>query len=312
MKRRHACLLAAVGCAAALMIVVLKKNNDRPREGETPKQQPKKTSFSISAAHVIALNTSADHALALRSSIGYFLGLRNVVLHAANRGTAPIAMPLYTRMLLMQGRHSHAELGSRAALGCLLSHMAIWKAMEPNETAAVFEEDAWLDETSAGRLETLHQELTGRPWELLMLEAGHITSTGKWLHHGALLAACNHSATICEWQGSRGYLLTYAGARILLRHAEPFLVQTDALFWLVAAFEPSFRMYWTRKSVAHQSMFSASRTWDQCLKCYIPTFPPLVLGVLLLAAIGTAVVPGGCIYAAVVMRRRHGNRRYSR
>jgi GR25 family glycosyltransferase involved in LPS biosynthesis len=310
MKRREwlcsALLLLTAGVVAAISVACLLL--DAHRQSAAPHR---KTSFDVSAAHVIALNTSDAHVATLEASLRHFLGLETVVLHTADRGVSA-AVPLYTRMLLLQGRHSHAEIGSLAALGCLLSHMAIWRAVADNETVAVFEEDAWLDESSAERLEVLHAEISGRPWDLLLLETGHITSTGAWLHLGTLLTACNHSATVCEWQGSRGYLLTHKGAQTLLRHAEPFIVQTDALFWLVAAFEDGFGMYWTRQSVAHQSMFaSASRTWDRCLKCYIPTFPPLVLGMLLLAAIGTAVVPGCCIYyyatAFVLPRRQDGN-----
>ena len=70
--------------------------------------------------------------------------------------------------------------------------------------------------------------------------------------------------------GSRGYLITGRGARILLANARPFEVQVDALMGLVATYDPAFRMYWTRADVAHPTLLRASRLWDGCLKCYVP------------------------------------------
>ena len=49
-------------------------------------------------------------------------------------------LPISVRMALLQGRHSHSEIGSAAALGCLLSHIAIWRTVRDGETIAVFEE----------------------------------------------------------------------------------------------------------------------------------------------------------------------------
>jgi hypothetical protein len=52
----------------------------------------------------------------------------------------------------------------------------------------------------------VHAELAGRPWDLLLLETGHITSMGAWLHPGTLLTACNYSesTTVCEGPRARG------------------------------------------------------------------------------------------------------------
>ena len=58
---------------------------------------------------------------------------------------------------------------------------------------------------------------------------------------------------------------------MLLKHADPIQVQIDALIGLEAAFEPEFKMFWTRDNIVHQQLFYASKIWDGCVKCYLPT-----------------------------------------
>ena len=77
----------------------------------------------------------------------------------------------------------------------------------------------------------------------------------------------------CSWFGTRGYLLTYRGAQLLLANALPISVQVDALIGLVAGFNPGFRMYWTRENVVHLQMARMSTIWEGCLKCYLPASP---------------------------------------
>jgi hypothetical protein len=266
-------------------------------------------SFNISSVHIVALQPVAPHVLRLAKEARLWListgrrGGEAVTVHRATPAAEAVAaagvgLPIYTRMALRQGRHSHSEVGSTAALGCLLSHVAIWRSIREGETVAVFEEDARLDEASGVRTVALASDLRGRPWELVVLETGHITSSGEWRRAGAHLATCAPPPVICEWQGSRGYLLRHSGAQVLLAAAATPHVQVDALFWMLAALEPArFRMYWTTESVAHPaSAWRGSSVWDRCIKCYVPLSPTLIMVWVALACVGGAVAPVLCVF----------------
>jgi hypothetical protein len=165
------------------------------------------------------------------------------------------------------------------------------------------------------RIRMLSEDLRTEPWDLLMLESGQATATGKWRHVGQAAATCafrwqksqamlrsssysyyyyhyltTNETDMCTWQGSRGYLLSYKGAQTLLAFSRPIMVQVDALMGLVATFEPAFGMFWPRVDVVHKSMLRMSTIWDGCLKCYVPSSPLLCLAVLLLLALGVACV----------------------
>ena len=71
------------------------------------------------------------------------------------------------------------QLATAPMLGCLLSHMEIWASVGPNETVAVFEEDAYIDQVSVHRLALLLADLRGVPWNILMLESGSMLATGR-------------------------------------------------------------------------------------------------------------------------------------
>ena len=99
------------------------------------------------------------------------------------------------------------------------------------------------------------------------------------------------NGTACTWQGSRGYLLGYEGAQMLLKHATPIAVQVDGLMGLVATFEPRFQMYWPRVNIVHKDFTRMSTIWDGCLKCYLPTTTPLFLytaGLVVVVGLGSA------------------------
>lgn len=185
------------------------------------------------------------------------------------------------------------QLSTPAMLGCLLSHVKVWQAVQPNETVAVFEEDAYIDLISAQRMHFLSRDMKAiRAWDVLLLESGHgLIASGEWEYIGDYAATClvpeNHSLakTTCTWFGTRGYLITHKGAQHLLQHVYPISVQVDALMGLVAAFSPGFKMYWTRNNIAHLRIFHISAVWDACFKCYLPTGPLLYVLVFVLGSV---------------------------
>ena len=235
--------------------------------------------FNLSTAFVISLDESK-----LAPAITAFMGIRDVVMIRAINATEAVRtaeLPLYTRMNMHAGRHDHMQISNGAMLGCLLSHVHVWGLVEDGQTVAVLEQDALLDERSRARLRDVSESMGGVPWDIIMLEAGHVTNTGRWLRVGDHVGTCDSSSK-CTWCGTRGYLLTYAGARRLLRYATPISVQVDALIGLVAAFDPDFKMFWTTADVVHQDRLHMSTVFDGCIKCYAPTS---AYAYLLLAAV---------------------------
>jgi GR25 family glycosyltransferase involved in LPS biosynthesis len=226
--------------------------------------------INITSAHIISMSPPAarlgSETRAWLDAIGS--NRSRVIVHKAQTGAAATTkVPIGTRIAILQGRHSHAAIGSEAALGCLLSHTAVWRSMREGDTVVVFEEDARLDELSAARMLAAEQDLAlDADWDLIILETGHLTTAGKWRNIGkGNVATC---AGNCDWQGSRGYILRYRGAKELLLEDSPH-VQVDALFWMLAA-TGRLRMFWVTSNVAHPTHSASSTVWDGCLKCYIP------------------------------------------
>ena len=183
-------------------------------------------------------------------------------------------VPLYTLHTMEHGRHDHMQIGNREMLGCLLSHVSVWRQFlnSTDETVLVFEEDAIIDKNSAGVLGSIWQDLRGRPgWSVVMLERGHTASKVGWAaqNNSKFLLGCSGT---CHWFGTRGYLLSREGATTLLQHAAPYVVQVDALISLVATWDPQFTMLATKTDVAYPSEGKKSTVWDGCLKCWVPVF----------------------------------------
>ena len=231
--------------------------------------------FNITKSFVIALDpllgSKVAHAAAL------YFGLTHMVVFKAINATEAMAaaeLPLYTQRLIQLGRNEHMQLGNGAMLGCLMSHLAVWEQMHEGDIFAVFEEDAQFDETSAVRLRTLANDMHSQEWHMVVLEAGQsLISTGTHNKVGAIAETCAPKSNApCTWYGTRGYILKHTGAKILKKHAKPFIVQVDALIGLVAAtFPADFRLFWTRADIAYPSNWRRSAVFDWCISCIFPT-----------------------------------------
>ena len=235
-------------------------------------QNPKTQRFSagrwnISHAFLISLTPQTD----LAQTIASTLGLQSITTFQAINSTnvALDALPLYTRHIINHGRSDHMQLPNREALGCLLSHAALWrKIIELEAPAFIFEEDILADEYTNQELEILFQEMQFSPHEILMLDPGHLNTEGTWNYVGKTAANCSRR---CVWFGTRAYLLTPKGASVLIRYLDPISVQVDAYITLMATFHPrDFRMYWTRHQIFPLNFFRSSTIFDGCIKCYMP------------------------------------------
>jgi len=230
-------------------------------------------------AYIIALDPLAPHVRTLvQDAATHLLGGREPRVWRAINGSEALTqarLPLYTRLTLASGRHDHMQLGSAPMLGCLLSHVAIWRATTESgaTTALVLEEDAILDAVSALRLTQLLMDARNESWDVLLLETGHLTVSGATRAVGEIgrTWADPSDALHNRWMGTRGYLLTQRGATVLLTHADELGVQVDALLGMAVVFD-GLRMVWSSVNIAHPTRWRASavQTWDPCLKCFAP------------------------------------------
>jgi GR25 family glycosyltransferase involved in LPS biosynthesis len=133
-----------------------------------------------SQAYIIALEP--HKALVNAQHAAHFLRIPNVTVFPAINATEALltsGLSLYTKYLLFyQSRHDHMQLSTAPMLGCLLSHMHLWGTIQPNQTIAIFEEDALFDENSAQRFFALQEDLQRYYWDILMLESGSLIANG--------------------------------------------------------------------------------------------------------------------------------------
>ena len=277
--------------ALLLAVAVLYWAPDEPLAAALP------ASFNITRVGIIALDP--DTVVDLVASARRVLRTDDVsVLRAINGSTAQELtagqLPLYLRNVMHWGRSDHMEIYSWPSLACLLSHMALWESMRPNETLAVLEEDAVLTDVSEQRLAQVMEDLEGVHWDVVVLESNFMQVRGVWRRVGKLAATCGSSD--CSWQGTRGYIVTARGARRLYEHARPFHVQVDALMGLVATYDPGFRMYWSTKNIALQRVGYQSTLWKACIKCHVPAGGFSFVALFWVITLAVATMLAVCVY----------------
>ena len=243
--------------------------------------------MNITRAVIIALNT-LDVTL-LQKNIRLHITQRVDIFQAINGSQAMAlsqeTLPLYTRYLIDHGRQNHMQIGNGAMLGCLLSHIEIWKTITPGETVGVFEEDAQIDAVSASRLWWFQQDMHGLSWDILKLDSGQLIDSGKSKYVGTGMAAtCANGESCLRW-GTRGYLLRYNGAQLLLNFASHPVIQVDALISLLATYKShQFKLYWATADIAQASNWRMSKVWDRCIwQCFMQEWLLSLLGVSSLA-----------------------------
>lgn len=227
--------------------------------------------MNITRAVIIALDVL--NAGKLKTQVTRYFTPHVGVMKAVNASEAQArtldTLPLYTRHLINNGRHNHVQIGNFAMLGCLLSHVDVWKQVVPGETVAVFEEDAFIDGVSAIRFEMLRNDMRGVTWDLVLLDKGHLIDTGKNEYVGSGMVARCAEGGACMRFGTRGYIVRHEAAQKLINVAEPPIVQVDALISL-AAIHKGFKLFWSTENIAQATFWRFSTVWDGCVwECFV-------------------------------------------
>ena len=157
-------------------------------------------------------------------------------------------LPLYNRYVMQTGRTDDLQIGNLNMLGCLESHREVWTRI--TQTSYVFEHDARSNVDALSIVQTLLQDTAQSAWSVIVLQKPFSLSMNSMVlpefsqfsNVGELAQTCRD----CISSGTRGYIVTEAGAQILLENYNPPVVQVDAYMSLLNAYHANFTLMWTR------------------------------------------------------------------
>ncbi len=156
-------------------------------------------------------------------------------------------MPMYTRYVMQTGRTDDLQIGNLNMLGCIETHREVWARI--SNTSYVFEHDAKPNENSKRVVETMLRDTTVSAWSVLLLQKPNAFSTNSLVapkNQFEFIGEIGQSCRNCIAYGSRGYIVTKEGAKILLDNYNPPVVQVDSYMSLLNMYHENFTLVWTR------------------------------------------------------------------
>ena len=204
-------------------------------------------------AFVITMDNASGWQAALELQRGFEIENMQVLLgHVGNAS----GLPLYTRYVMDTGRTDDLQIGNVNMVGCLESHREVWARV--SRTSYVFEHDAKPSADGMRMVRKLLRDSTGSAWSVMKLSAKLVT--GEHYRVGELSESCRG----CISFGTRGYIVTKAGAQILMDNYNPAVVQVDAYMSLLNAYHANFTLVWSAVQVVDwiPQMSSIQMVWD--------------------------------------------------
>ena len=203
-------------------------NPDMPREG-----------------FLISMHNESDFKVARELQLAFEIEKMHVVLGQVGLESR---LPLYNRHVMQTGRTDDLQIGNLNMLGCLESHREVWTRI--TQTSYVFEHDAISNVDARSIVETLLHDNARSAWSVILLQKPVGFSVNRMIlpenpqfsNVGELTQTCRD----CIAYGTRGYIVTKAGAQILLENYNPPVVQVDAYMSLLNAYHANFTLMWTR------------------------------------------------------------------
>ena len=156
-------------------------------------------------------------------------------------------MPMYTRYVMQTGRTDDLQIGNLNMLGCIETHKEVWSRI--SNTSYVFEHDAKPNENSKRVVETMLRDTTLSAWSVILLQKPNAFSTNSLVspnNQFEFIGEIGQSCRNCIAYGSRGYIVTKEGAKILLDNYNPPVVQVDSYMSLLNMYHENFTLVWTR------------------------------------------------------------------
>lgn len=170
-------------------------------------------------------------------------------------------------------RQNDVQIGSRGAVGCFLSHLALWDKMvdENIPMALIFEDDLEIPTDFLNKLAKLMdqiQEQTNTEHPLQNLD-GILLGWERLIEkpHPTNFTGLNRLKG--RFWGTQGYLITNKGAKTMRQHALPLNMQVDAHMSIQSFLSQDVHFYLPNASIVAQNHFLGSDIWTPCTLCDI-------------------------------------------
>ena len=145
---------------------------------EAPNAQPISTPEE---AFIISMDAERGEELARKVKKAFGLREAHVILGSNGSNSS---LPLYTRYLLEHGRSDQLQIGNRAMIGCLQSHIRVWHKIK--DWAYVFEEDTRLHENSLNNCVDAFTRCTRQTVVSAFFDAGLLHAIVTWFRRMAV------------------------------------------------------------------------------------------------------------------------------
>ena len=280
----------ASACFCSLLYIMIGQEVQYPhRVAEVDGRSP------LNVTETLYITRQPKLAAPKMESIRLKTGFSNIGVHVGigEKEVNLTSLPLYTRYVLETGRHDIYQVGSPAMVGKYFSHVSAWRRMQEGDVFAVFEEDAHFSDTTRHQLVLLDRyvEREGLSFEMIMLGLDRSPEpSGELKTHdvgeGLKLIQCQSA---CMLRGTRGYVITYEGARKILKYTEPVEIQIDGLVSLMARYYKDFKLFWTSTDLALGpsvlEQLNDAVGQNRCFKCHFPTSNVYYIGFWVLLAV---------------------------
>lgn len=157
---------------------------------------------------------------------------------------------------LQEGRIGHSNMSSMGAIGCSLSHVALWELCikENLPYIVIAEEDLVFIRKFTAEDQEFFINMMKTPNTILLSPSHEMEPTSRPDHH-------------LSFYGTHFYIASNGACRQLLKHAFPLEVQVD---WFISHCATIEAVNLQKFKVARQLKGRRTTINDDCLPCYLP------------------------------------------
>ena len=177
----------------------------------------------------------------------------------------------------------HDDISSLGAVGCYLSHVALWKkCVELNKPIIVTEDDILLSEKNRKEIRRIYKHIPVNSNFAALL---YIPSLSSWVN-------CSNNWCEIHTRGIRGtqmYYITPNGAKMLLKHAFPITMQVDAYISYVCGTNNNMNGYMWKRNPSISTIGESFIGHDFNIKKFLPESNEFYVLVILIVLILVAL-----------------------
>ena len=180
-------------------------------------------------------------------------------------------LTLRAKVDMIEPRHTHESIGTVGAIGCYLSHTAIWKMMVEQgwEKIIVFEDDIEFVSDFSDKFNKVLSEINDnfdKSHTFDMLVFGYYTIINMFDEYSESLYKCNG-----RYWGNYGYILTQAGAKKMLEGAFPLEMHLDSYIAFKCMVDPTLNVLFTKENIVYMNDIGyKSDIYSSCVNGWLP------------------------------------------